>query len=237
MKLYLDIPYKDKEEAKSLGARWNPYLKKWYVDTEPEEYIKFAKWILGSSSVTDSLIIYSDIYLIEGNISCCKCEKTTKVVGLGYQDYISIHADWDRNNELIEPSIEVVESDDLRLVKIPSAKYLPPLLLKYLRDNYSFKHGWGNRVCNFCCHCGKKQNDYYVYDDEEISLASYSEQVQNLVIKSIAIKDAFIFNEWDSIWCSTDWKYLYYNDGIEIVHLIENSDKYEFSYEDLYLLN
>ncbi len=39
----LNVPYKEKDEAKSHGARWNPAAKHWYipegVDDEP-----FAKW-------------------------------------------------------------------------------------------------------------------------------------------------------------------------------------------------
>jgi hypothetical protein len=44
----LKVPFKEKDEAKSLGARWNPDGKHWYVpegvDTAP-----FAKWIDGDA--------------------------------------------------------------------------------------------------------------------------------------------------------------------------------------------
>lgn len=40
----LKVPFKEKDEAKSLGARWNPDGKHWYipegVDTTP-----FEKWL------------------------------------------------------------------------------------------------------------------------------------------------------------------------------------------------
>lgn len=40
---FLNVPYAEKDEARALGARWNPARKKWYVppgaDLEP-----FAKW-------------------------------------------------------------------------------------------------------------------------------------------------------------------------------------------------
>lgn len=43
----LNVPYKEKDEAKSHGARWNPAAKHWYipegVDDEP-----FAKWLDGA---------------------------------------------------------------------------------------------------------------------------------------------------------------------------------------------
>lgn len=42
--ILLKVPYAEKDEAKALGARWNPTRKCWYVpdgkDSEP-----FARWI------------------------------------------------------------------------------------------------------------------------------------------------------------------------------------------------
>ena len=40
---WLDVPYPDKDEAKKLGARWNPEAKKWYCkDCDAGE---FKKWL------------------------------------------------------------------------------------------------------------------------------------------------------------------------------------------------
>jgi len=40
----LNVPYSEKDEAKKLGAKWNPRVKKWFVpagvNTRP-----FLKWI------------------------------------------------------------------------------------------------------------------------------------------------------------------------------------------------
>ena len=30
-RVYLSVPYEEKEEAKSLGAKWDALKKKWYV--------------------------------------------------------------------------------------------------------------------------------------------------------------------------------------------------------------
>lgn len=41
---FLNVPYAEKDEARALGARWNPGRKRWYVPAgvalEP-----FAKWL------------------------------------------------------------------------------------------------------------------------------------------------------------------------------------------------
>jgi Domain of unknown function (DUF5710) len=47
--IFLKVPYAEKDEAKALGARWNPTRKCWYVpdakDKEP-----FARWIAGDAA-------------------------------------------------------------------------------------------------------------------------------------------------------------------------------------------
>jgi hypothetical protein len=41
--LFLNVPYAEKDEAKALGARWNPTKRRWYVpDGVATE--AFAKW-------------------------------------------------------------------------------------------------------------------------------------------------------------------------------------------------
>lgn len=36
-KIYLNVPYKDKDNAKSLGARWDSKKKKWYISSSLDE--------------------------------------------------------------------------------------------------------------------------------------------------------------------------------------------------------
>lgn len=42
--MFLNVPYAEKDQARELGARWNPTRKRWYVPdgvaTEP-----FARWM------------------------------------------------------------------------------------------------------------------------------------------------------------------------------------------------
>ncbi len=42
--IVLNVPYAEKDEAKALGARWNPKKKSWYVpDGQSAE--AFARWL------------------------------------------------------------------------------------------------------------------------------------------------------------------------------------------------
>ena len=41
--LFLTVPYAEKDEAKALGARWNPTKRRWYVP-DGVAIAAFAKW-------------------------------------------------------------------------------------------------------------------------------------------------------------------------------------------------
>lgn len=41
--LFLNVPYAEKDEAKALGARWNPTKRRWYV-LDGVDKAAFAKW-------------------------------------------------------------------------------------------------------------------------------------------------------------------------------------------------
>ncbi len=43
----LKVPFKEKDEAKSLGARWDPEAKHWYVP-EGVDVTTFGKWLYGA---------------------------------------------------------------------------------------------------------------------------------------------------------------------------------------------
>ena len=48
-KIYLDVPFAQKDDAKSLGARWDPSKKKWYAPNTVDISL-FAKWSNDSST-------------------------------------------------------------------------------------------------------------------------------------------------------------------------------------------
>jgi len=44
-RLLLSCSFKEKDKVKSLGARWDPESKSWWVEDKPENQETFAKWI------------------------------------------------------------------------------------------------------------------------------------------------------------------------------------------------
>jgi len=47
-KLYLNVPFAEKDQAKALGARWDPAVKKWYVP-EGKAADPFERWHSGQT--------------------------------------------------------------------------------------------------------------------------------------------------------------------------------------------
>lgn len=42
-KIYLNVPYAEKDAAKALGARWDAAQKKWYAP-DSADIMQFSKW-------------------------------------------------------------------------------------------------------------------------------------------------------------------------------------------------
>ena len=77
--LFLEVDYDIKDKVKALGARWNPEIKKWYVEKE-ENYNKFAQYIL--KGFEDAIVVKDYIYLVVAQQKCWKCQKETDVIAL-----------------------------------------------------------------------------------------------------------------------------------------------------------
>ena len=107
MSLILDVPYSEKDEAKALGAKWDPQKKKWFV-ADSTEYIKFIRWIPGV--LEDTNIILDHFYIIEGYKQCYRCHRPTKVISFGVDEYLSfvLDEDEDENDIALEWSENII---------------------------------------------------------------------------------------------------------------------------------
>ncbi len=50
MRTNLKVPFAEKDEAKKLGARWDPARKLWYVENK-DDMSPFERWMSGGSKV------------------------------------------------------------------------------------------------------------------------------------------------------------------------------------------
>ena len=201
MALILKVPYEEKDEVKALGAKWNPQLKKWYVEHR-KDYRKFIKWILGNK---DQVYILCDcFYIVEGLHICFKCGNPTKVIGYGIKKHFIVC-----NPELyMEEDVWRFEDDEIHI-----ASHIDPLpkeLLNYLKDKYGYYVSYSKTIqssylANHCVHCKVIQGDFYLFGEADSPFfVNSEEQAGKLKLYRIPLKNDIIVTA-DIGWGSEDW--------------------------------
>lgn len=239
--LFLNVPYSEKDEAKALGAKWNPDLKKWYV-VDRNDYYKFSKWILNNSA--NAIIAFEYIHIIEGMQTCWKCGKETRVIGLGIGEGMQFYGDY--NNPQIEIFEDYVDpGEEIHLSWSDIESDIPPKLLKYLKQSYSVKTVFSKtleRYCfaNCCDHCGVLQGNWFLFNEPDSPFSTsfdeneLLERMANLKIFAIPIDDDLLLN-WNMWISQNDYAYLKYGQVKDLI--LSNNLKNEWiSYEELYSL-
>lgn len=161
MSLIIDVPFAEKDEAKSLGAKWNPNLKKWYVE-ERENYHKFEKWILGNKE--NVYILYDYFYIVEGTHLCFKCNKPTKVIGFGVKNFFEVYD----SNEYDNEDNFCYYEDNIHI-----ASHIEPLskaLLDKLKEKYNYYESYSKTInasylANHCSNCKVIQGDFFLFEE------------------------------------------------------------------------
>jgi len=162
----LNVPYAEKDEAKSLGAKWNPNKKIWYVPVEADPR-PFARW-LPSISDDDLDVRANHYYIGKTNKTCWKCKKKTPIFGFFL----------DQGHELL---VEYDCSDSERVVcfwehidgpaTIGYINHLPDDIQNWiikLTPNFyidTSKTCQSEYWMNHCDKCGMKQGDFYIHGE------------------------------------------------------------------------
>lgn len=243
-KIYLNVPYAEKDYAKSMGACWDAQIKKWYFDGPVKEISKFGKWIAEGREQT--LIAYESICIIEAMRTCFQCYKETRVIGFGIWDH-SLLIDNDDGTYMIEDPEDFSEmEDEIHLAWTDDEANIPPLLLSYIKNKYSVKTGYsgvvGKCFANHCDHCDAIQGNHYLFDSMDSPLSTETPIEAELIKRMKQLK---IFNvytdvalplDWDMAYCSNDWAYVgYKSEPFEDITLPNAEDMYT-SYSEMFCL-
>ena len=148
-KIYLNVPYSEKDQVKEMGARWDPDIKKWYYKGLVRDYIKFAKWISDDEEIT---IAFEHIYMVERIRTCYKCGKQTRVIGLALGEHMILHQD--DGTYKCDYFEDIYEIPSLYVTWELCERDIPPALLEYLKSNYNIHIGksriGGTYFANHC---------------------------------------------------------------------------------------
>lgn len=193
--ILLNVPYEEKDLAKSLGAKWNPELKKWYIQNT-EDAGKFAKWIWKSPENYETLYIFSKhIYIVEGMRVCHKCGKKTRVIGLGVEQYYQIYDDEGKGDY----TIEKVDDNDISISEI--TEDLPKSIIDYCSNIWNFKKTFSKTVqhsylANCCDHCNALQGNYFLFEEVDSPFTFFDKiKAEKLKLHEIKLRsDIPIYN-------------------------------------------
>lgn len=216
--LILNVPYSEKDEAKSLGARWNPEIKKWYIRNK-EDYYKFVRWI----EPYGNMIIIDELYLIEGIQKCFKCGNETRVIGFGIDKHLSIYEAYELqeycSKDIKKAFEENINQYDIHIVG--PINPIPKPLLKYIQNKYNYKFRYSqttkkSSLCNCCDHCDILQGDFFLFDEVDSPFFIFSpEDVKKLKIYKIRLENDLIVNA-DDGWASFDEMFKKYGNIIPL---------------------
>ena len=205
--LILNVPYSEKDDAKSSGAKWNPAIKKWYVENK-ENYYKFICWI----EPYGNMVIIDELYLIEGTKKCFRCGKDTRVIGFGIDKHLSIAKlleieNDDEIKEILYDKMLEINQDDIHIVG--PIDPIPETLMKYIQSKYNYKLRYSktthiSSICNCCDNCDVLQGDFFLFDEVDSPFFIHSqEDVKKLKIYKIKLEQDLIVNAKDG-WASFD---------------------------------
>lgn len=172
---YLQVPYEEKDKAKSLGAKWDTNRKKWYVpdglDKKP-----FAKW-LPNYETEFTLRALAPFYLMKSKETCWKCEQVSEV--------ISFAADG------VEEEGNLIN----QFVTFFYVALLPERLQRFLAENYiNYFLDYSNTTksnyyINHCQHCAVSLGDFFMHNEPGGSFDPLIEEVAK-EIELIELKDS-----------------------------------------------
>jgi hypothetical protein len=176
---YLRVSFREKDEAKALGARWDPKRRSWYVPAGADT-AGFARWLpsgappapeapssryasmdvheedeADGSSVTfdSSALLFLPIYAAESSTSCWKCRSRTPVVALATE-----RAEIDG-----EPIQELVLASNVQKLRPELAAEVSKMYPRY-RPAYS-KTAGGRYYMNHCSACDAKLGDFFLHEE------------------------------------------------------------------------
>lgn len=195
MGLLLNVPYLEKDEAKALGARWNPTIKKWY-SSSPQDYPLFYKWIdLPHDEVQD--IIIGHFYIVEGERPCFKCNKTTKVICFGIEDFYEVLNPEDYGTDI---EFFYYYTNTVHLIPSLPTSCIPTNFWDYLSESFHFywdvsKQG-GKYRANHCQFCKAIQGRFPLFcEPDSPFFITNQDDASKLVLYKVHLKNDMVVGD------------------------------------------
>ena len=153
----LNVPFSEKDEAKSLGARWNPNIKKWYVPIGVNTSL-FERWML-----VENEFALSPLFIVKSAQECWRCNQSSDVYCIASSGFLD--EDGTENDFTIFSNLENI---DIRVEKLIQ-EYIP-----LYKPDYS-KTAEGVYYMNHCQNCSVKLGDFFMHSEPDGAFLPMSE--------------------------------------------------------------
>ena len=186
----LDVPYREKDQAKALGARWNPELRTWYVPAGVSVE-QFARWLPRADSAYVRL--KAPIYAVEARTQCWSCGDLTPVVALGVEALDESPTEGERAQHVAIPKALENSEDREGLLVLSGIEELPPDLQELLAQRYPFlkkRYSKTAQIRYFMnhCRCGAPLGDFFLHSEPGASFCPTScEEAAQLVLRALPV--------------------------------------------------
>lgn len=202
--ILLDTLYHEKDEVKSLGARWVPEEKKWAAPSR-SEYDKFLPWLYDLSSGFGQINIACDnVYIVEGRQTCFRCHKPTSVIGFAYDCIFEY--DVESDGDMLRIATE--RNTDLNIN--PPDPNLPKYIMDIAKANFNYgvtysKTTQSEYLANRCSHCDSLQGDFYLFGEVGSPFfITSAREAKQLTLHKIKLKFDFVMQDGVN-WSSEDY--------------------------------
>ena len=187
--LFLEVDYDIKDKVKRLGARWNPEIKKWYVEKK-EDYKRFAQYIL--KNFEDAIVVKDYIYLV---ISKQQCRNLPLY---RWEDGEFDIESEEYNYKKFEFSEDKFDIEDTFSYEIISLGNISEKILDLIKERYNYKLKYSHTTkrkeyANCCQHCDSLQGNYFLFDEVDSPFNIMNrEMAKKLTFIKFNLKNDFI---------------------------------------------
>lgn len=171
----LSVPFSEKDEARSLGARWDARRKVWFVPDGVDPG-RFGKWFILEPEINLRAPSY---FVVEAAAMCWKCHESTSVVSFmlppGYEVFRFGEFDGERTlpgfwSTMPDPTI------------VHYVEHIPPAVAdRAMQVKRNYQRNFSKTTSsaywmNHCDHCGAKQGDFFLHCEVDGAFQPWEEE-------------------------------------------------------------
>jgi len=167
---YINVPYAEKDEAKMLGAKWDPQERSWFVPHCISKEL-FSRWIQKVDKCTIDELSNSDVrsngfFIAQSSEVFWRCEKQTPVFTFLVPEQHEVKEFIEDDEENNDPYFWMSSSYPSLLGFVialnENSKKAILQIKKYYYQDYSKQSSFSYHM-NHCENCNAKLGDFYMY--------------------------------------------------------------------------